>query len=223
MELLASISIVALLAALLFPAVGRMRTLGLQTKGISNLRQVGLAVANFCGENKGRLPGPGTTGYYPYYTQSGTASSYIVAGQLAPYLDAAIPPGAARTDVIRIPALEDPGFKSVMKDSTIAPNFVQNSVLSDQPGVPGKVRIFGNIASGATPATSPLTLFDIANLGGSTKVWMLTTTDQQLPSSLTNKSGWVSNLPATPAYGNVRLRLFVDAHVEAVPLDASLP
>lgn len=222
-ELLASISIVVLLAALLFPTVGKVRAMGLRAKGISNLRQVGLAVVNFAGENKGTLPGPGTTGYYPFYNHSGMNSNYKVVGQLAPYLGLPDPATMTGADMVTVPVLEDPGFKEVMKDSSVAPNFVQNSVLSDQPGVAGKIRVFGNIASSGVAATSPLTLFDVARMGGPSKIWMLTTTDQQLPSSLTNKSGWVSSLPATPAYGNVRLRLYVDAHVEAVPLDAPLP
>jgi len=87
--------------------------------------------------------------------------------------------------------------------------------------VPGKVHIFG-IQSSTLPQAA-LTLHDIASIGGPSKVWMLTTVDQKLPSSVTNKSGWVPNLPALPPDGEVRLRLFVDGHVETVPLDASLP
>lgn len=221
-EMLVTVMIIGLLAALLLPAMGKVRNSGAQAKGIANLRQVGLAVQSFASENESRLPGPAPLGVLSYYNRAGRNSSHAFPAKIAPYLglpDAATLPTSQ--DVI-VPVLEDPGFMITMLVSTNAPNFVQNPVLSDEAGVEGKRHIFGNIATSGLPATNPLTIFDVANLGGPSKVWMLTTTDQQLPAKLTNKSGWIPKLPPTPPYGKSRLRLFVDGHVEAVPLDAPL-
>lgn len=221
-EMLVTVMIVGLLAALLLPVIGKARNSGAQAKGIANLRQIGLAVQTFATENENRLPGPAPLGVLSYYNRAGRNSSHAFPAKIAPYLglpDAATLPTSQ--DII-VPALEDPGFKITMLVSTNAPNFVQNPVLSDEPGVEGKKHIFGNIATSGLPATNPLTIFDVVNLGGPSKVWMLTTTDQQLPAKLTNKSGWIPKLPPAPPYGKSRLRLFVDGHVETVPLDAPL-
>lgn len=220
-ELLATISIIVLLVALLIPAAGKVKMKGLEAKGVGNLRQVGLAVMGFANDNKLSLPGPIPLGIVPYYNKKGAATSYAFGAKIAPYLG--LPDsGPTRDDFIDVPVLEDPGFADVVKNPPLnTPTFIQNPVLSDRPGVAGKVHILG-IQSSTAPQAA-LTLHDVSNLGGPSKVWMLTTVDQQLPSSVTNKSGWVPNLPATPPYGEVRLRLFVDGHVETVPLDASLP
>ncbi len=220
-ELLAAVSIIVLLVALLIPAAGKVRMKGLEAKGVGNLRQVGVAVMMYANDNKLSLPGPAPLGIVPYYSKAGAATSYAFGAKIAPYLG--LPDsGPARTDLVDVSVLEDPGFMDAVKNPPLnTPVFIQNPVLSDQPGVAGKVHIFG-IQSSTLPQAA-LTMHDVANIGGPSKVWMLTTVDQKLPSSVTNKSGWVPNLPALPPYGEVRLRLFVDGHVETVPLDASLP
>ncbi len=222
LELLISVMILGILAAVLLPAANKMKNAGTQAKGISNLRQVGTAVISFATENQNRLPGPAPLGVYPYYNRAGRNSNLVFAAQLGPYLG--LPDGASlsSSETIMVPVLQDPGFLAATRDSTTAPNFIQNPVLSTEPGVVGKVHIFGSLASGAIPTTSSLTLLDVAKLGGPAKVWMLTTVDQLLPSSITNKSGWISKLPRTPPYSGARLRLFADAHVEVVPVDAPL-
>jgi prepilin-type N-terminal cleavage/methylation domain-containing protein len=60
-ETLIVITIIALLAGLLFPAVQAARTRALETQCKNNLHQINLAVADFYEANK-RLPGPGSPG-----------------------------------------------------------------------------------------------------------------------------------------------------------------
>jgi prepilin-type N-terminal cleavage/methylation domain-containing protein len=222
-EILSTIAVAAILVALLFPAANKMTNIGNKAKGITNLRQVGLAVMSFANENQGRLPGPAPLGILPYYNRQGRNSNLIFGAQLALYLGLPDAASLPLSENVVVPVLADPGFKAAKKDSTVAPNFVQNPLLSDKPGVAGKIHIFGIVKSGSVAETPSLTIPQISQLGGPSKVWMLTNTDQKLPKTLTMGSGWVSNLPATPAYQNVRLRLYVDAHVETVPLDAPLP
>lgn len=67
-ELLVVIAIIAILAALLLPALANMREKGRLANCTSNLRQIGMAVALYAGDHDGALPessfdGPGT---YPY-------------------------------------------------------------------------------------------------------------------------------------------------------------
>jgi len=69
-ELLVVISIISILAALLLPALGRAKASGQATACLSNLRQIGIALQLYVGDNNNRLPFmsdiyPGTTNTYP--------------------------------------------------------------------------------------------------------------------------------------------------------------
>jgi prepilin-type N-terminal cleavage/methylation domain-containing protein len=55
-ELLVVISIIALLIALLLPALSRAKQLAVRTEGASNLRQVGIALHEYASEYRGQYP-----------------------------------------------------------------------------------------------------------------------------------------------------------------------
>src|SRR3954467_5084543 len=55
-ELLVVIGIIALLVAILMPALSRARQQAIQTQCLSNLRQVGMFVQMYANENKDRVP-----------------------------------------------------------------------------------------------------------------------------------------------------------------------
>ena len=64
------ISIIAILAALLLPALSRAKESGRATVCLSNLRQIGLALQIYVGDNNNRLPFmsdiyPGVTNEFP--------------------------------------------------------------------------------------------------------------------------------------------------------------
>jgi len=56
LELLVVISVIALLAALLLPALSRTKELGRATACLSNLHQIGLGLQIYVQDNKNRLP-----------------------------------------------------------------------------------------------------------------------------------------------------------------------
>lgn len=56
-ELLIVITIIGILAALLFPVFGRVRATAYRTNCASNLKQIGLAFLQYTNDNEGRLPG----------------------------------------------------------------------------------------------------------------------------------------------------------------------
>jgi len=217
-ELLVTVTLVALLAALFFPLARTVANSGNRAKGIANLRQVGAAVAGYTGDHQGRLPGPAPLGIYPDYNAPLASTAKALGAALGVYLGLPAPSTLKSGETVVVPALVCPGFKAMMKDSLLAPNLVQNAGLSDQPGVEGKIRVFGSIGSDKPP----LMLNDLVRLGGLSKIWLLTNLDQQSPDRLTQGSGWVANLPPAPVYRTTRLRLFADGHVEAVALDAPL-
>ncbi len=59
-ELLVVIAIIAILAALLLPALARAKSQSLQTKCLSNSKQINLAMIMYCGDNKDTTPNSNT-------------------------------------------------------------------------------------------------------------------------------------------------------------------
>jgi prepilin-type N-terminal cleavage/methylation domain-containing protein/prepilin-type processing-associated H-X9-DG protein len=55
-ELLVVIAIIAILAAMLLPALARAKAASVQTKCLSNLKQLNLAMVLYCGDNKDKTP-----------------------------------------------------------------------------------------------------------------------------------------------------------------------
>jgi len=79
LELLASVAIVVVLAALLFPAATRGMESARSAKCLGNLRQLGVAASTYSSENDGRL-------VPTYVAGADLASSKVWRGLLLPYL-----------------------------------------------------------------------------------------------------------------------------------------
>jgi prepilin-type N-terminal cleavage/methylation domain-containing protein/prepilin-type processing-associated H-X9-DG protein len=67
-ELLVAIAIIGVLIALLLPAVNAARAASRRTQCASNIRQVGLAITQYCNANRGKFPQTSHTGESWIYT-----------------------------------------------------------------------------------------------------------------------------------------------------------
>lgn len=200
LEILIVIAIIAIMAAILAPLAGRVRIAAQCTKGASNLRQIGTAIAHYAADNDGRLPGPLRSGQKPWYYADPTepALAYL----LQTYLGLPVP--------VRYPA-KNPYFLTPRWEEVLRAN------TQDTPSC--LVNDLGGPAN--SPWGYPTYIYRDAKrvwtIENPASTWAIKDLDKQNASPT---AGWYSQLPDKPIYGNVRNVMYFDWHVEAVSLEA---
>ena len=111
MELLVVVSILAVLAGLLIPAIASVKRMAHRTAAINGIKQLGLSVSAYAMDEDGRLPGPLVTGNdITYWRGMSNLGLY-----LHTYFEEPAPPVAPATGQLRTlrdRARESAGFKT---------------------------------------------------------------------------------------------------------------
>ena len=208
-ELLVVIAIIAILAAMLLPALARAKQKANVTKCLSNLKQAGVAIQLYADDDQDCLPGPVWAGARASYDQGSTDELIYY---IAHYLGAPEPSG--RTVVAQ--AFVCPGYVAEAPD-VISLNgrkiFLLNAYLLTNSTT--RVPPFGYPATGGASAIQPLKYAAIGNYIPPVQTWAITDVDQAFP-GLDPSVSWWSDLPNKPVHGSVRNQLFFDWHVQAV-------
>lgn len=135
-ELLTVIAIIGVLAAIIFPVVGRVRESAKSSACSSNLRQVGIAIQGYITDNKGALP-PST----PWLSPRFNADPRYFQAALLPYLSQAKTSywGTSSDQMTYSPMFDCPGYKG---DSVTAARYALNKTGTADDG--SSIKPWGN-------------------------------------------------------------------------------
>jgi prepilin-type N-terminal cleavage/methylation domain-containing protein/prepilin-type processing-associated H-X9-DG protein len=232
-ELLVVISIIAVLAALILPVLGKVQENANSTKCTSNLRQIGVAIGSYGADNDGLLPGPLLLTQNPILTGAGDDGQLYK--KLAKYFGysetaGAVPP-AERTNIFLCPS----GYKA--SEKLTVPTYVLNPKLITSLAKPPFGITDGEAPANLDdPATSPVKRATLSNWEEMdangvvtpvdlTRVWAMKDADQHAYDGVAVASTppGLATTPATPVHGDYRNALFYDWHVGKLKADLTRP
>ena len=213
-ELLVVIAIIAILAALLLPALTRAKIKAHQAGCTSNMRQTHLALHMWVDDNNDWLPpGQGSSfglwdGQYAVYS---TTYDEALPYYLSTYLGYHAPDSTVRVAKSFVcPGFEHYSFNApVTSPTTVRQLYVRTMAsyngLTEPPGEVGFP--FGY----PDPKVPPHKLNEVQTQRPLSQVWILADADQVAVTNPANT--WRAQLPEKPVHGSVRNYVYFDGHV----------
>jgi prepilin-type N-terminal cleavage/methylation domain-containing protein len=217
-ELLVTIAIIGVLAALLLPVINKSKRSARSIQCVSNLKQVGVAIMTYAGDDNDLLPGPCLYGQrcsYYHTTDVGNRFNTELAFHLASYLGGKEPGQLSVVDTNYVRVLFCPAYGRFSPES---PNIAMTRVtyIVSFPYTNGLVSLpvnpFGY--SGTGPAqkaagTNCVRLTSLGMYGPISDIFAVSDVDVRL-----YNGRWPLEAN-TPSHESIRNALYFDSHVKA--------
>ncbi len=201
-ELLLSIAIIAILAALVLTSLSSMKKTSLRIEGMSEMRQIAMSIQSFISDHDNGLPGPLWGGQSPWYQ---SVDIRTLGYQLSPYLGLPKP-----ESWIQEARILSPRAYVQARPSSSAMSFIMN----DKVVVDGSTRTpWGYNTPSESSSNLPMRITAVIQ-AGLASTWALKDVCKTTPEAA--NAGWRSNLPNEPIYKPYHLQLYFDWHVECV-------
>jgi prepilin-type N-terminal cleavage/methylation domain-containing protein len=219
LELLCALAIIGLLAALLVPAAQKIRAAADNAGCVSNLRQIGLGIANYCNDHDGTLPGP----VFSSVTSTYTLPNIYLTGYLAEYLGGQ----TSSTTPQVLPLALCPAYKRVVPTSTWPQGFSYYSLYclmkdASTPTYDGGGRLIspwgrtgGAPLNAAQINSTPMKLTALAGWCDPSKTWAVQDADGK---NYGSGAAVGQGVALSPVHGSHWNQLYFDFHVAAVPI-----
>ena len=197
----------AILAALLLPALARAKQKTIQSDCLANLKQLGHALQMYIDDNEDQLPGPLWNGMQ---ASADANSSEQFLYYAAPYLG--VPP--LKEEVAVIPAAVCPGYMNAAPGISSIQRHGGADLLLLNPDVDPHAGRSGPPFGYPNPQQLPLKRSHLKPVGSPAEFFAISDVDK---GNVTDPSvGWWGDLPYKPVHGSTRNQLFFDGHVTAV-------